>query len=702
MEDLKLKSNKLVNIDYLVNKIRTKEDQLNTPMFSFLIGAGCSISSKIPSGNVIMRLCSQLAFLDQHEGGNPISLSDFSTYIEYIDAIDNYISKTHEINKLYQNYKENKENDFRKTITNEEVIKKIPYLDKSFTQKNDSKVYEVCCKRIQSDNLYGKWFETFSEDPRERQKLIETIIDYQEISGEYIIMSHLIKSGVIHNVFTTNFDDILNECLSIYAATKARVFSHNETARYVSINSKKPNIIKLHGDYLFENIKNTTEETGELERNMEFKLNEALLHLGLVVIGYNGADYSIMNSLRLIKMERPFPLIWCVRNSKNLHWRVVHLINTTPNSYVVEVEDFTTLMVILWARYGKGNFDLRIDAEQRQKKVTEALQQTQHIINTTGNLNTEDKKTFNDTVDAASLLQIAKSTDDIPEKISLLNRAVLSDNTNPEAFNLLGVAYLDLARTEASEVRLVTLQNSLEQLKIAIKLNPNYYIAYGNMGNSLRMLASLKSAQESRELLFEAKKLYEKVIELNPESYLAYGTLCLLLRDLGNTYEFLEAIPHYEEGITIIKKAIQLNGKVRTLYSAFGGLTLTYGTKLLANDINSDKAKDLINTAIKEFSRAIEIDPKSSTDNNNLGAALYHISTTKSGDEAKVELNKSVSAYKNAIYFDPNLEVAYTGIIRSLEKLIVLTHPKNPIELSRDINAYQLKLAHIRSTTKDA
>ena len=74
------------------------------------------------------------------------------------------------------------------------------------------------------------------------------------------------------------------------------VCAHDSSVNSITVTSKRPQIIKLHGDYLFEDIKATLRETESLEENMKQKFIEFCKDYGLIVIGYNGSDRSILDT----------------------------------------------------------------------------------------------------------------------------------------------------------------------------------------------------------------------------------------------------------------------------------------------------------------------------------------------------------------------------------------------------------------------
>lgn len=121
--------------------------------------------------------------------------------------------------------------------------------------------------------------------------------------------------------------------------------------------STRPKIIKLHGDYLYENIKATLRETESLETNMKMKFQEFAKDFGLIVIGYSGQDRSIMDILNyLLQKEDYFKngIFWCIRKGdynigselKKLLWR--------DRVYYVEIDGFDELFAELNHKLNKG------------------------------------------------------------------------------------------------------------------------------------------------------------------------------------------------------------------------------------------------------------------------------------------------------------------------------------------------------------
>src|SRR5690606_21661620 len=269
--------------------------------------------------------------------------------------------------------------------------------------KTDDQIFQENIDNIFNDHLYGFWFNQFSESPRDRQKFIEYLIDKSEPKGAYLLLTHLIASEVnlFSNIFTTNFDDLINDSLVRYSNKKPRVYAHNEIAKYINVYSTRPNIIKLHGDFLFENIKNTTDETSSLWENMEVKLGEALNTLDIVIVGYSGGDISIMQALTALKRKHNFCVFWCNRNYEKLNWRAKAFLEEFDNSYFVEIDSFEFLTYKMYESVKDSikPIDIVETSKIKQQEFEKYIEQYSEELITSTELNEAEKESIKESLE---------------------------------------------------------------------------------------------------------------------------------------------------------------------------------------------------------------------------------------------------------------------------------------------------------------
>lgn len=193
-----------------------------------------------------------------------------------------------------------------------------------FFEKNYSSWFD-------SSNAYSSLFERKFDLAPQRRRFVEKEVDGKLPSIGYAYLVSLVENNFFNAIFTTNFDDLLNEAFYQLSSTRPIVCAHDSSVHSISVSSKRPKIIKLHGDYLFENIKSTLRETESLESNTSDKLKEFCKEYGLIVVGYAGNDRSIMDILDfLIKNDTYLRngVYWCLRGEdyisptlKNLFWK---------------------------------------------------------------------------------------------------------------------------------------------------------------------------------------------------------------------------------------------------------------------------------------------------------------------------------------------------------------------------------------------
>ena len=116
-------------------------------------------------------------------------------------------------------------------------------------------------------------------------------------------------------VFTTNFDDLINEACFLYSdGVRPIVCAHDSAISSIRVSPTRPKIIKLHGDFLFDNIKNTMRELETLEDNIKRKFMQFAQEYGLVVVGYSGRDRSVMDILDILVQKKEYfkqGIYWC-------------------------------------------------------------------------------------------------------------------------------------------------------------------------------------------------------------------------------------------------------------------------------------------------------------------------------------------------------------------------------------------------------
>jgi len=237
-------------------------------------------------------------------------------------------------------------------------------------------------------NPYSSLFEHRYDLQRQRRIFVEKEVAGKTPSIGYAYLVKLMAAGYFNTVFTTNFDDLLNEAFYRFTHVRPIVCAHDSSISGVTITSDRPKIIKLHGDYLFDNIKTTLRETESLETNMQMKFQEFAKDYGLIVIGYSGQDRSIMDILNYLIQHEEYlknGIYWCIMNGeldkitgelKKFLWK--------DRVYIVEIDGFDELMSEINKRLTGDPLPIQTDLMNRgfQERIISDLADNTFVKNT--------------------------------------------------------------------------------------------------------------------------------------------------------------------------------------------------------------------------------------------------------------------------------------------------------------------------------
>jgi len=196
---------------------------------------------------------------------------------------------------------------------------------------------------------YSSLFEKNFDLPRQRRIFVETEVSGKSPNLGYAYLMRLVDKGFLNTIFTTNFDDLVNEAFFQFSDTRPMLCAHDSSISSITVTSKRPKVIKLHGDYLFDDIKSTVRETESLEENTRKKFIEFGREFGLVVVGYSGGDRSIMDVLHyLLRSEDYFKhgIYWCLRKGDEPGDELLKLL-WRERVYFVEIDGFDEVMASL-------------------------------------------------------------------------------------------------------------------------------------------------------------------------------------------------------------------------------------------------------------------------------------------------------------------------------------------------------------------
>lgn len=315
-----------IDVNTFVNSFKIKPDK----SMSFLLGAGASVSSNIPSGGQMVWDFKRTLYCT----ANKIRTSLYGD-----------LSKKN-VQKEIQSYFDGKDG-YPKLWSTEEYSF---YFEKCYPSRSDREYY-----------------------------IRDKVRDIKPSLG-YLCMGEMIINGKIDLVATTNFDNLVQAgAHSINPGFSLKTISSAVSNSVgFALNDGFPNIIKLHGDYLFDKLKNTTSELQNLEDKIADIWKSSIKENGLIVIGYAGNDNSVMSVLEdLIKKGAiKKGVYWCKTKDSKLSERAQKFMenacNDNEQSAVVEIEDFDDLMYSIYVamNLNNSNIDELWKANDKKQEIT--------------------------------------------------------------------------------------------------------------------------------------------------------------------------------------------------------------------------------------------------------------------------------------------------------------------------------------------
>lgn len=429
------------------------------------------------------------------------------------------------------------------------------------------------------DEEYSILFEKVCDQRSQRRIYIEECVKDAKPSWGYIYLANIIANNYFNVIFTPNFDDLLNEACFLYADLRPIVCAHDSTVVDIRMTSARPKTIKLHGDFLYDSIKNTVRETEALEKNMRDKFMQFAREYGLIVIGYGGNDRSIMDILdTLLRSEGYFPngLYWCLRKGGKVSKKLERLMRR-ENAYWVKIEGFDEFMAEL-----HNGLELRLPDAVRDpyKATTEKLntfilpkEEAKHpIIKADIEKLEEQIKKFEQVISGKAIEEFDRlvpyrflgdrefQRNNYKNALLYYEKALLQ---NPNDLDVMGRMVISYGWTENFE-------KALEISERMISQAPNNFSGYWQKGSSLTYLNKVEDAiasytealkyttQKSKEqnLILtgrsnvfliagkweEALSDAEKTLQIDPGNYASVINKCVALKKLGREEEAEEIL----------------------------------------------------------------------------------------------------------------------------------------------------------------
>ena len=208
----------------------------------------------------------------------------------------------------------------------------------------------------------------------------------------------------------------------------------------------------------------------------------------------------------------------------------------------------------------------------------------------------------------------------------------------------------EASETENREAKLALHEKAIKRYTEALKLKPDYEIAYKNRG----------IVYYSKGDFFSAIEDYSAAIALNPENADAYNNRGAAYADKG---DFFSAIEDYSAAIALNPENADAYNNRGAAYADKGDFDAAiedYSAAIVlkpedagnyTNRGNAYYNKGDFDTAIEDYSAAIALNPENADAYNNRGAA-YH---------KEIDFAKAIEDYNRAVALNPESSNAYNN-----------------------------------------
>ncbi len=466
------------------------------------------------------------------------------------------------------------------------------------------------------DNIgayYSDLYKTrYEVEPETGYNTLTALMEKAEPGIGYTILAHILTQERHNFVITTNFDYLIEDSIRMFTSKKPLVAGHETLAEFVSSQTERPTIIKVHRDLLLHPF-NNGEETGTLKAEWQKTLAPILKNFRLIVLGYGGNDGSLMDYLRDMDVAQRKSIYWCVRDpKKDINNKIDNVL--TDKDFIVSIQGFDEFMIMLYDVLKYDFFD-NLDKPDEHVFVKSAQERIVKLNNQRNRLlePLEDKQDIPQEAkslfkNASEYMYNAYKEKDIDKKNKIYQNGL---KAYPKDADLLGAYAVFLEDTQED-------YNQAEKYyKQAIEVDPKYA---KNLGNYAAFLHDTKKDYD------EAEKYYKQAIKADPKH----------ANNLSNYALFLHAIRNgYDEAEKYYIQAIKASSNHANSYMNLGFLYLQQG--------QLESAEEMTLKAVKLG----ELD----VGNMNLGHIYF----------VKGDIEKAFQAYKTSLHHFKDITKFFEG-----------------------------------------
>lgn len=144
---------------------------------------------------------------------------------------------------------------------------------------------------------YSALMQALAGSPSERRATLHSMFEptaeereqgLKVPTGAHRSIARLVAGGYIRVIITTNFDRLMETALQDEGIVPTAISTPDATRGAAPLVHQRCVVLKLHGDYLDDRIKNTEDELSSYDPALDAYLDRVLDEFGLIVCGWSG------------------------------------------------------------------------------------------------------------------------------------------------------------------------------------------------------------------------------------------------------------------------------------------------------------------------------------------------------------------------------------------------------------------------------
>lgn len=213
---------------------------------------------------------------------------------------------------------------------------------------------------------YPQIFERrFDGDRESGYAELEAAMEGKSPSLGYSLLAEIIQHTRHKVVVTTNFDNLVADALAMHAHQSPLVVAHESLAGFVRPQMRRPLVAKIHRDLYLHPI-NDPAGVSTMEQGWKIALKKLFQYFTPVVVGYGGNDGSLMDMLLgLNEGDIAGRMIWCYREGSLLPEKARNVLHK-HRGLLVKISGFDEFMLQLADKL-VTDFDVAAIAERTAK-----------------------------------------------------------------------------------------------------------------------------------------------------------------------------------------------------------------------------------------------------------------------------------------------------------------------------------------------